>query len=456
MRSTISHTFPPGPYFNPVSLILRGSPSDVLHLFMSIVREYGDVARMRGGPWSMYLVSHPNDVRYVLYDNHKNYSKKDRINALLKPVLGEGLLTSEGALWRQQRRLMQPAFHAQQLASIDAVVTDATRSMLERWRTHAAGGQPLEVLSEMRRLTFRILGKTLFGTDVTYTDETDWAATVFFEYFDYESRHFLSVPQRIPTPRNRRFRKALRAMDKIVDDIIDKRLHQGQSNGDLLSMLLLAEENEASGRIKGQQLRDEVATLIRVGYETPAVALAWTWYFMSKYPEVERRLRAEVADVLDGRTPTFHDLPRLKYTRAVVEESMRLCPPVWAVSRGAIEDDQIGGYYVPANSVVVLCPYITHRHPAFWENPEGFDPERFMPERSADRPRGAYLPFGGGPRRCIGDDFAMIEAQLIIPMITQIFRLDLMPGHPVEPAPVFTLRPRYGLPMTLHQTAGGR
>jgi cytochrome P450 len=449
MPTTIGRNLPPGPRFNPLSLLLRGSRADVLELFMNITREYGDVALMRGGPWSMYLVSHPNDVQYVLHDNHKNYTKRDRINALLKPVLGDGLLTSEGDLWRRQRRLMQPAFHSNQLASMDTVVTGAARSMLSQWQKRAASGQPLEILAEMRRLTYGILGRVLFGIDVVYTDQVDWAAEVFFDYFDYESRHFWTVPKSIPTPRNIRLRNALRAMDKIVDEIIGARERDGQSNGDLLSMLMLAEE-KAPAETRGRQLRDEVATMIRVGYETPAVALAWTWYFLSTHPEVERKLRSEVGDVLNGRTPTFQDLPRLKYTRAVLEESMRLCPPVWAVSRYPISDDNVGGYFVPANSIVIVCPYITQRHPAFWENPEGFDPERFMPEQSARHVRGSYLPFGGGPRRCIGDEFAMIEAQLIIPMVVQSCRLHLPPGYRMEPSPVFTLRPRHGLPMTVH------
>lgn len=450
-----SRKTPPGPRFNPLSLILRGSPPDVLQLFMNITRAYGDVALMKGGPWSIYLISHPNDVQRVLHDNHKNYSKQDRLNSLLKPVLGEGLLTSEGDLWRQQRRLMQPAFHAQHLAAMDTLVTDATRSMLERWRLLTSSGQPLELLTEMRRLAYSILGKVLFSTDVAYTVEADWAAMVFFDYFDYESRHFWTIPRFIPTPRNRRFRQALHAMDKIVDEIIDKRRRNPQSNGDLLSLLLLAEEKGADEREKSRQLRDEVATMIRVGYETPAVAMAWTWYFISRHPEIERKLGAEIHDVLEGRVPTFQDLPRLKYTRAVIEESMRLRPPVWALSRCVIEDDQIGGYDVPANAIVIVCPYITHRHSAFWENPEVFDPGRFMPEQSKGRPRGAYLPFGAGPRRCIGDEFAMIEAQLIISMVMQSYRLRLVPGPPVEPAPLFTLRPRHGLPMTLHEVVDG-
>jgi cytochrome P450 len=442
---------PPGPRLNLAALILRGFPADALRVFVAAVRDYGDIVCLRSGPWSIYLVSHPDHVRHVLYDNQKNYDKHDRFNSVLKPVLGEGLLTSDGDVWRRQRRLMQPAFHVSRLSALDALVTGETASMLDRWAASAGAGRPVDLLTEMRRLTFGILARGFFGSAVEYTSDIDLAARTFFDYFDYKTRHLLTLPDGVPSPRNRRFRRAFAAVDRVIDGIIEARRRGGERHDDLLALLLQAEAAGDDLVSDRQQVRDEVGTLLRVGYETPAVALAWTWYFIASSPDVERRLQAELAAVLGGRTPAVGDLPRLNYARAVLEESMRLYPPVWAVSRRAIGDDEIGGYRVPAGAEVVVCPYITHRHAAAWENPDVFDPSRFTSEHASARRRGAFVPFGGGLRRCIGDSFAMMEMLLIVAMVAPAYRMRLVPGHPVEPSPKFTLRPRDGVLMSLHR-----
>ncbi len=243
----------------------------------------------------------------------------------------------------------------------------------------------------------------------------------------------------------------MRVLDKTVYGIIDARLQSGEDKGDLLSMLLHARDEETGEGMNRKQLRDEVATFLGAGTETTAVMLAWVWYVLSTHLEVDYKLHAELAEVLSGRIPTVEDLPKLKYTRMVIDETLRLYPPAWANSRTALGDDEVGGYHIPAKSLVAMSPYVTQRDPASWEKPEGFDPERFTPERSAGRPRYAYFPFGGGPRLCIGSEFALMEAQLVIATIAQQYRLRLVPGHPVEPCPLFTLRPRHGVLMTLHQ-----
>ncbi|MGH2360382.1 MAG: cytochrome P450, partial [bacterium] len=241
--------------------------------------------------------------------------------------------------------------------------------------------------------------------------------------------------------------------DKIVYGLIDARRQETDHAPDLLSMLMQARDEETGEGLSDRNLRDEMVTLLAAGHETTANALTWMWYLLSKHPDVERRLHTELASVLGGRTPSLQDLPRLKYTTMVIKEAMRLYPPIWVMQRKVVNDDEIGNYTIPAGSEVTISPYVMHRHPAFWENPEAFDPDRFSDERSVGRPRYVYLPFGGGPRLCVGHHFAMIEAQLITAMVAQAYHLDLVPGHPVEPRPWISLRPRQGLLMTLRQKA---
>jgi cytochrome P450 len=261
--------------------------------------------------------------------------------------------------------------------------------------------------------------------------------------------HFITPPIVIPTPANRRGGKAIAKLDRIVTRIIDNRRRSGEERNDLLAMLLAARDAETNAAMDDRQLRDEMVTFLVAGHETTAVALSWTWYLLSQNPDAERRLHAEVDEVLGDRLPTVDDLKDLPYTRMVLEESMRLYPPVWATSREPYEDDEVGGVRLPAGTTVTLSQYVTHRDPAFWPEPERFDPERFNPERSAERPEYAYFPFGGGPRRCVGQQFAMMEGQIALAMISRRLRLRLVPGHPVEPDPILTLRPRHGVAVTL-------
>jgi cytochrome P450 len=416
----------------------------------TLARQYGDVVRMHFFLWPAYLISHPDGVRHVLQENHRNYSKDMYAYQIFKPLLGRGLVTNDGESWFHQRRLMQPAFHRKRLDAFGVLMSGATARMLDRWQETDSHDQQLDIAAEMSHLTLRIAGRALFNIDLSgETHIVGQSVTKVNKLLsDYMYAPF--PPIGIPTPRNRRLQIACRALDQVVHSIITARRRQNTDTGDLLSMLLLARDAETGQGMSNQQVRDEVMTLLIAGHETVSAALTWTWYLLSQHPEVERQLHNELDEVLSGHIPTVDHLARLSYTRMVLEEVLRLYPPAWIFARKAIAGDEIGGYFIPANSMIVLSPYLTHRHPAFWQDPETFDPEHFTPERSASRPHYAYFPFGGGPRMCIGSNFALMEAQLVLATIAQHYQLQLVPGHPVETEALLSLRPRHGLPMTLH------
>jgi cytochrome P450 len=425
-------------------LELRRDPID---LFTEVAR-HGDVVSLRFAHARYFLLNSPETAHHVLVENNRNYVKSPNYKGL-KLVLGDGLVTSEGELWRRQRKLSQPAFHRERVASFVAAMVDETDRMLARWddRVDAI----IDVHAEMMKLTLRIVARTLFSTVVgAEADEIGNAVGVAIRHANDYAEALIKPPQWLPIPKNLRFRRSMKTLDGLVFRIIDaRRRGEGGEANDVIALLMAATED---GRgMSDQQLRDEVMTLAMAGHETTANALAWTFYLLSRHPSVERKLSSEVRAVLGERGPAAEDAPRLRYSSLVVSESMRLFPPVWAVEREALADDVIGGCRVPAKSLVAISPYLLHRHRKYWENPEGFDPERFTSERSEGRPRFAYLPFGGGPRQCIGMGFAQIEAQMLLARIAQRFRLELVPGHRVELEPVVTLRPRGGLPMRLRR-----
>lgn len=304
----------------------------------------------------------------------------------------------------------------------------------------------MDVAQEMMHLTLQIVAEALFSTDISASvGDVEQVLPTLLEYVTYRSLHPLALPERYPTPRNRRFLRARNKLDRLVYRLIEERRTSDDHPSDLLSMLLDAQDEETGERMTDEQLRDEVMTILLAGHETTAVALAWTWYLLAQHPQVEQKLHAELDAVLAGRTPTLEDLPRLSYTRMVIEEVMRLYPPAWAIVRQAAVDDDLHGFRIPAKSPVIVMPYVTHRHPDFWERPNAFEPERFAPGRDVEHHKFAYFPFGGGPRQCIGNNFALMEAQLILATLAQHYTLDLVPDHPVEPEPTVTLRPRYGI-----------
>ena len=406
------------------------------------------------GPRLVHLVSHPDGIKHVLGDNSQNYHKSVKYEKL-ETFLGQGLLTSEGDYWKRQRHMMQPYFHLKQIGRFANDMTAATEAMLARWQSQAASGQPLDVAGEMMRLTLTVVCQTLFSADIsTEADAVGRALTTVLKHTISRMQSLFDLSEILPLPENRRFHEALHILDQVVYGMIGERRRSERDTGDLLSMLVFARDEETGQSMSDQQLRDEVMTIFLAGHETTANALGWTWYLLSRHPEVTRRLETELAEVLGGRTPTLDDLSKLNYTSMVIQEAMRLYPPVWIIGRNAVKADQIDGYDIPADSSIMLSPYVTHRHTNFWDNPEGFDPERFNPERAKGRSYFAYFPFGGGPRLCIGNNFALMEAKLVLATVAQRYRLELVPGHPVEPEPLVTLRPKHGLLMTLHPRNG--
>ena len=445
-RTTTTRARPPAINY----LRLFAMRHDPLGAFTSLAREYGHVLRFKG-LYTSYLLTHPADVERVLQTNAHNYVK-GRSYQKFRESTGNGLLISDGELWRRQRRLVQPAFHRRHLDAFAAVMAREAEAQVARWRPFAARGETLDAAAEMMRLTLRVVGLTMFSTDLT--DEADMIGRSLDVIRAHAIRRMwqpVSIPANWPTPGNLRFRRALAEGDRVINSLIDARRTGRVENEDLLSLLIKAHDEETGAGMSDEQLRAEAVTIIGAGHETTAVTLSWLWYLLSGHREVEERLHAELERELGGRTPTMEDLPRLRYAAMVCEETMRLYPPAWALSRTALGPDAYGGYPIAAGSEALLLPYVTHRHPDFWDDPEKFDPERFDPGRAAARPRFAHFPFGGGPRQCIGQHFAMAEMLIVLAAIAQRFTLRLAPGHEVEPEASITLRPRGGLPVTLRE-----
>jgi cytochrome P450 len=439
----------PGPRGDWLLGNLRAFRRDVLGLMLESSREYGDVVRFHIGPFVVHLLNHPDHVEHVLQSHARNYDKATRSSAKIRAISGDSLLTSNGELWQRQRRLMQPSFHRQRIAGLAGQMISFTGAMLAQWQANIANSEPLELASEMMRLTYAIVGNTLLGADVGEDSRAvESAMETMLTHTFRRWGNLIDLPAFVPTPGNLRFRRALQTVDEIVHRIIAEHRSGKGTNTDLLGMLLDVRDEEGGPGLSDTELRNETITFLLAGHETTANALAWIFYLLSQNPDAERQLRAEVFAVLGERPPTVADFPQLKFTTMVIQEAMRLYPPIWAIERRAIADDAIGGFHVPAGSSIVISPYVLHRNENFWPNAERFEPERF-----ATRPR-AYLPFGSGPRFCIGNEFAMMEARLIVPMVIQSCRLELVPGHPVEPQPSITLRPKNGLRMTVGPPTG--
>ena len=406
---------------------------------MSGFRELGDVVRFRLFTRDLVLVAHPNDVGWVLQEHTGNYNKQTRGFEVLRAFLRKGLLTSEGDHWLRQRRIAQPAFHRDRIAGFGGTMTHAAGEMVGRW-LGASAPDVVDVTAEMMRLTLRIVGEALLSTDVSHeADRVGQALNITLRQANDAIGRIVPLPEWWPSPARRRVRAAMRTLDEVIFEIIAARRAGDSDPDDLLSMLMHARDEDTGEGMSDAQLRDEVMTVFLAGQETTAIALGWTWYLLSHHDAVRQRLHTEV-DALGGRTPTVADLPRLGYVERVVKESMRLYPPAWVISRCAVEDDIIGGCRIPAGAIVLVSPYVTHRHPQFWANPGEFDPDRFETARQADRPPFAYFPFGGGPRQCIGNSFAMMELVLVVTTIAQRCELDLPAGEPVRTSPSITLR----------------
>ncbi len=425
---------------------------DPLRFFVDARERFGDVVGLRFGPLVAHLLSHPDHAKHILQENHKAYSKQSRGFMKLRLVLGNGLLTSEGDFWRRQRRIAAPAFHHQRLTSFAQTMTRAAEGLYETFDRAAAENKPIDVAHEMMKVTLRIVSETLLGTDVSSdSDAIGSAVTHVIQDVNDRIGAIVDLPLRVPTRRNRKFKQVMRSLDTIVNRGIAERRSQQVARHDLLDLLMSAKDEDTGEGMSDEQLRDEVMTIFLAGHETTANAMTWAFYCLSLSPESDRHLFAELRDVLGERSFRLEDMSKLMYTQRVMKETLRLYPPAWIIGRMTEQDDVIDGYRLPKGGLVFVAPYVTHRHPDFWDNPCGFDPDRFLPEHEATRRRFAYYPFGGGPRICIGNGFALQEAVVLLATIAKRYRLDLVAGHPVVAEPLITLRPKFGMKMMVRR-----
>ena len=404
----------------------------------ALQRRFGDVVHFRLGARRFYLLSHPDAVREVLVTRHRDFIKSLALQRA-RALLGEGLLTSEGETHLRQRRLAQPAFHRDRVAAMAETMVDFARQTSERWR---AGAQ-VDAGTEMNRMTLAIAGRTLLGADVEgEADVLRRALTDALALFDRLHNPVGALLDRLPVPGTLRMRRARARLDETIHRAIRQRRAAGEAGDDLLGMLLAARDEEGDGGgMSDVQLRDELLTLFLAGHETTANALAWTWHLLASQPAAESRLHEEVDRVLGGRLPTAADFPALRWTRAVLAESMRVRPPAWAIGREPLREVEIGGYRIPAGTIVLLSPWVTQRDARWWPEPEAFRPERWTEEMEAGLPRFAYFPFGGGPRKCIGEGFAWMEGVLALATLASRWRLRPVPGARVRGEARITLRP---------------
>jgi cytochrome P450 len=414
--------------------------------------EYGDIYRLSLGATSIIMLNHPAQAQYVLRDNVRNYAKGGAIWDSIRSLVGNGLVTSEGDFWMRQRRMMSPHFHRQRLAALTEVMVAAIADSLKNWHKLAQKTEPVDVSHPFAHVTMSIILRTMFGSDMSDEEFEDLGAKFAF-VLDYLLPQAVtgSIPSWVPLPKRARFQQALKAIDAFIYGVIEKR-RQTLSN-DLISMLIESVDNESGDQMTNQQLRDEVITIFSAGYETTALTLSWTIHFITQQPAILERLREEVDSVLGDRLPTVDDLMRLPYARQVLQESMRLCPPAYFITRTAVEDDVIDGYRIQAGQMLGVTMYTIHRHPDFWASPQTFDPDRFSSEQSEGRHPMAWIPFGAGQRLCLGRDFAYMEGTLILAMLLQRFTISASPNHVATPRLSLTLHPNDGVMIHLKERA---
>lgn len=439
-------TFPPGPRARYPGQHLVSFARDRLG-FLRRLATHGDIAHIRLGTQHFVVLNNPEYTRQILVTDNRNFTKGRGLERA-KLLLGEGLLTSEGAFHLRQRRLAQPAFHRERMNGYATVMVEHAARTRDRWMDGAA----IDIHQEMTRLTLGIAGKTLFDAEVEgESREIGESLTAAFDVFNLALLPFAELMDNLPLPWTLRFKAARRRLDDTIYRIIAERRARGGDRGDLLSMLMAAQDTEGDGGgMTDTQLRDEIMTILLAGYETTANALTWTAYLLSRNPDAQARMHAEVDCAIEGRLPTMADVQRLPYTRMVFAESLRLYPPAWVVGYRAQKAFTLGDYQLPPRTIVIMSPFITQHDARYFPEPELFNPERWTPQAVAERPRFAYFPFGGGPRQCIGEQFAWTEGVLLLATIGQKWRLRLAPKHIVALDPSFTLRPKGGMPMTTH------
>jgi cytochrome P450 len=437
----------PGPRGNLVMGNLDAFKRGPVQMILDLHRQYGDVVRNRLGPYLTHALIHPDQIEYVLKDNAGNYIRGQFYDRF-KLFFGEGLLTTDGDHWLRHRRIAQPLFHRRRIDAMATAMADCADEMLRRWDARPDDGQPFDILPEMMRVSIAVLSRVMFNVDLgDSAGKIAGPVELAIRAMMPQTEPGKMLPLWVPTGFNRKIAKARRTLDQVVRNVIEERRAKNLEQDDLITMFLGARDEQTGEGLPTKEIHDEVMTILLAGHETTGTGLAWSLYSLSRHPAVRRRLKAELDAVLGDRPPTLADLPNLPYLKQVVEEVLRMYPPIWGYTRDAVGDDEVGGYHIPAGSTVFLSPYATHRHRAFWDNPEAFDPDRFAPEQAAKRPRFAYFPFGGGQRQCIGINMAILQTQIIVAMVTQRYELEAIPGHPVEYGRVVSLRPIRGILM---------
>lgn len=439
----------PGPRGLPIFGVMPEMIRDMLGLFTKTAREFGGIAQFKLLNSTYFLITNPDYVKYILQDNYKNYIRGRSVETG-RVLLGNGLPLIDGDFWLHERRLLQPAFHRERIAALASTASRVIDSFLRNWEHHARSNQPIDLDDEMMRLTLTVIIKSMFNSDIDDKIQSlSHAFNVASKFMLWRSQQMWAPPLSVPVPRNVEYNRAFQVLnDTIYPLIADARKNP---KDDLLAMLLAMRDEETGEGMSDQQARDEVVTIFFAGHETTAAAMTWAFYLLSEHPEVEERVRDELATILNGRAPAFADLPRLTYTQQVINEVLRLYPPAYLFAREAVTEDVIDGYLIPPKTLIFITPFITHRDPKYWHDPETFDPDRFTPEQVASRPRHHYYPFGEGPHVCIGNNFALMEMQLILATALQRFRLKLVPNHPIDFKPEATLRPKHGMKMTVEK-----
>lgn len=440
----------PGPKLN---VLLR--PSSLArkqtHRYLcELERKYGAVSRIKFGPFNVIYLCHPDYIEYMFL--HRDKYVKVKEGGMLRHLLGNGLLTSEGDFWLKQRRLIQPVFHKQQLHTFVQKITESTDEMLMAWAQQT--GETMDVYHEMNKLTLDVVGKTLFSTNVKEEfEKVNKALTHIMTAIRKRSR-MMRFPLWVPLPSHLSIQHNRNILDETIRGIITQRRNEQGTFDDLLTMLMEVEDADTTERMTDQQLRDEVLTLFVAGHETTANSLTFTLYLLAKNPAVKKRLQQEISEVIPTGEITFEALQKLTYTNWVIKESMRLYPPAWMIPREATQEDVVGGYRVKKGDKVLASPYAMHHSERYWDRPEEFIPERFTAENMKDRPRYSYFPFGGGARLCVGNNFALMEMQIVLAMLISRFDFYLPDNFEMELTPLITLRPKNGLPMKVANREG--
>ncbi|MDH5555816.1 MAG: cytochrome P450 [Alphaproteobacteria bacterium] len=439
----------PGPRGAPIVGVAHELRKDPLNYFVGLMRTYGEFVHFKIGMAPIIMLNSPDAIKHVLQDKFEDYPKS-RFYRTFKPILGRSMFTSSGETWLSQRRTATPCFGGARFEIMAERIVAATDKMLDRWDGLDRKGEPVEIVHEMMRLTLDGVTQALLEMDfIENYDELHEALTVILHETERRIWAVVPPPEWFALLTRPRYRRAIKTIDRIIRGIIDERRRNPRNSDGLLSTLIEAHDREGSG--DESLLKDQVVAMIATGHESTACALAWAFYTITQHGDVRDRVYEEVDRVLGGRDPRAADLPSLQYTGMVFEESMRLYPPVWTISRVATRDDEIAGVKIPKGTTVMLSPYAMHRNPEFWPEPEKFDPERFHPDEVAKRPRHAYFPFGGGPRVCLGNRFAMMEAKIMIAKVIQRYRLSVLPGQDIVAEPMITLRPRDGIAMALER-----